>query len=126
MSTANGVEVKEATCEQRISSQLENLEESCEQIMKHYYGEESEDGQDGFELYNEFPLSVQTRKVTTILLSWGGPSDFLKVEHEGGDIYSVEYHFQDWFDGAMREVREGSKVWEYAASVIETREECGY
>lgn len=117
---------KEKTCEERITAELARLEESCEQVMKHFRGEEGENGQDGFEIWNEYPLCVNTRKVTKIELSWGGPSDFLKVEHEGAEVYSVEYHFQDWFDGAMRYVEEGSKVWEYAESVIQTREECGY
>ena len=64
--------------------------------------------------------------MTKIEFSWGGPSDFLKVEHQGAMIINVTYHFQDWFDGAQRDVGQGSKVWEYARTVIEAREECGY
>jgi len=37
----------------------------------------------------------------------------------------VTYHFLDWFDGAIREVQEGSNVWQYAQTVIQAREECG-
>lgn len=107
---------KQATCEERIDSQLNNLEEACADLVEKYY-EGDEEGE-----WNKYPLAVSTRQETKIELSWGGPSDFLSVIHEGGDIYSVTYHFQDWFDGAMRSVSEGSKVWEYARTVIEARE----
>ena len=113
---------KELKCEDRIEDQLTSLEESCTDLLKGYYdGEE-----DGFENWNEFPLSVTTRQETKIELSWGGPSDFLSIVHDKDDIYTVTYHFLDWFDGATRAVDKDSKVWEYAQSVISMREECGY
>jgi hypothetical protein len=115
---------KEQTCEERIDSQLSNLEESVTDILKGYYQEgESEEG---YEAWNNFPLSVETRKETKIQMSWGGPSDFLSVVHDGTDIFTVTYHFQDWFDGASRSIDGDSKIWEYAKTVIEAREECGY
>ena len=114
------METKEARCEDRIDAQLENLEESVVHALEHYY-----DGDENGE-WNNFPLAVSTYKLTKIELSWGGPSDFLEVKHDGADIHSVTYNFQDWFDGAHREVQEGSKVWEYCQTVIEAREEAGY
>jgi hypothetical protein len=122
---------KEQTCEERINGYLANLEESVTDILKGYYGEREGKGEDqdnarGFEEWNNFPLSVETRKETKILLSWGGPSDFLSVVHDGTDIFTVTYHFQDWFDGASRNIDGDSKIWEYAQTVIEAREECGY
>ena len=113
---------KEATCEERIEAHLATLEEDIAGVIQGYYdGEE-----DGFEAWNNYPLAVTTHQETKIELSWGGPSDFLSVIHEGEKVISVTYHFQDWFDGAKRDVKEGSKVWEYARTVIEAREECGY
>ena len=113
-------QVKEKSCEARIDEQLENLEESVIHPLEHYY-----DGDQNGE-WNDYPLAVSTYQLTKIELSWGGPSDFLEVKHEGASIFSITYHFQDWFDGAIREVEEGSKVWEYCATVIQAREECGY
>lgn len=110
------METKQATCEERIDSQLQALEEDIAGIVEQYY-EGDEEG-----VWNNYPLAVSTRQETKIELSWGGPSDFLSVIHEGAEIYSVTYHFQDWFDGAVRSVEEGSKVWEYARTVIEARE----
>lgn len=112
---------KEKTCAERIDDQLARFEESAGELVADY--ESGED--DRFQNWNEYPLSIETRKVTTILMSWGGPSDFLKVEHDNEFIYSVEYHFQDWFDGAKRDIEEGSNVWRYAETIIETQRECG-
>lgn len=116
------METKQATCEERIDAQLQALEEDISSVLDGYYNGE----EDGFEAWNNYPLAVSTRQETKIELSWGGPSDFLTVIHEGAEIYSITYHFQDWFDGATRQVEEGSKVWEYAQSVIQLREEVGY
>ena len=113
--------IKELKCEDRIDDQLKDLEESCADILKGYY-----DGEDqGYEEWNNYPLAVTTRQETKIELSWGGPSDFLTVSHDRVEIYTVTYHFLDWFDGAIREVEEGSNVWQYAQTVIQAREECG-
>jgi hypothetical protein len=113
---------KDLKCEDVIEDHLANLEDRCKVLLVDYYDGEEE----GFENWNNYPLAVTTRKETKIELSWGGPSDFLSVIHNECEIYSVTYHFQDWFDGATRQVREGSQVWEYAQTVITAREECGY
>ena len=110
---------KEKTCAERIDNELARFEKSAAALIEDYNSGDDE----RFEEWNNYPLSVETRQVTTILMSWGGPSDFLKVEHIGTEIYSIEYHFQDWFDGAQRQVEEGSKVWEYAQTVINVRED---
>ena len=108
---------KEATCEERIDAQLLALEEDVTEILRGFNSGED----DGWEAWAEYPLAISQRLVTKIELSWGGPSDFLTVEHDENHIYRVTYHFQDWFDGAKRDVEEDSKVWEYAVSVIEAR-----
>ena len=113
---------KEATCEERIDAHLNALEEDIASVIQGYYDGEEE----GYEAWNNYPISVDTYKMTRIQLSWGGPSDFLDVKHDGHIVLAVTYHFQDWFDGAVRDVEEGSKVWEYARTVIEAREECGF
>jgi len=113
---------KELKCEERIDAELLALEKGVTEILHGYY----EGDEQGWEAWAEYPLSISTRLVTKIELSWGGPSDFLTVEHDENHLYAVTYHFQDWFDGAKRDLREESKIWEYAASVIEARREAGY
>ncbi len=116
------METKQPTCEERIVANLEALEEDIASVLQGYYNGED----DGFENWDRYPLAVSTLKTTKIEFSWGGPSDFLKVEHDGALVLSVTYYFQDWFDSAERAIVKGSKVWEYAQTVIEAREECGY
>lgn len=113
------MDTTQATCEERIDEYLARFEESAGELVEDYNSGED----DRFENWNNAPLSVETRKITKVLMMWGGPSDFLEIEHEGTDIYKIEYHFQDWFDGAVRQVEEGSNVWEYAQTIINAREE---
>ena len=110
---------KELTCEERIDGELSRFEESAGELVEDYNSGDD----DRFDNWNNYPLSVETRKITKVLMSWGGPSDFLKIEHDGADIYSIEYHFQDWFDGAVRHITdEDSNIWQYAQTIINARE----
>lgn len=54
------------------------------------------------------PLSVSVKRVMTVQLSWGGPSDEFEVEiGERGELESNPiYIFKDWFDGARRETQD--------------------
>src|SRR3954453_6424846 len=45
------------------------------------------------------PLSLDTRKKVTVLLSWGGPSDGFKVYFdEEGEAQIGVYFLADWFE----------------------------
>jgi hypothetical protein len=65
-------------------------------------------------------LSIDTHKVTTICLSYGGPADYLEVTHNGLEIERVIYRYSDWFDTATREVADDSPLYTYAQSIIES------
>jgi len=43
--------------------------------------------------------SPEKVKYIEIVLGWGGPGDFIRMYPSG----KIDYHFQDWFDGAVRE-----------------------
>jgi hypothetical protein len=73
---------------------------------------------DSDDLYDP-ALSVDTKKITTICLSWGGPADYLEVTHVGADIEKVVYRYSDWYDTATRYVLEDSALYEYARNIIE-------
>ena len=77
------------------------------------------DNPDEDNLY-DLALSVDTKKITTICLSWGGPADYLEVYHLGADIERVTYRYSDWYDTATREVLEDSALYEYARVFIES------
>lgn len=108
---------KEATCAERIDQALASREEDIRQMTEkaedsEYYGDE--------ESIYEYALAISKYTVVKIELSWGGPSDYLecRVDDRSG-LFSVTYHFQDWFDGAEREVSKDSPLWNYAEMMLE-------
>ena len=62
---------------------------------------------------------LDTHKVTRLTWSGGGPADWIEVHHDGDGIRRIDYVFQDWYDGARREVSEGSPIWRYAEMMLE-------
>lgn len=99
----------ELKCADRIDDAMKSREDDIRELLSN---------PDTDDLYDP-ALSIDTMKVTTICLSWGGPSDYIKVTHDGLDIKRVTYEFFDWFDGATREVLEDSPLYEYARYIIE-------
>ena len=53
---------------------------------------------------SDYPLwvGIERKFKLKLELSTGGPADFITAEIEDGRLEDVEYHFQDWFDGASR------------------------
>ena len=126
----NTEETKQPTCEERIDARLkarmaqiypeiegvvveELPEEELKEVAKelsHHLNCEPEDA-DGYDVRDamleevrEMALSVTITKTYDILLSWGGPSDGFKLFHDGESWTGGEYYFQDWFDGAKRQL----------------------
>ena len=124
------MDTKESTCKERIQGECENTEKALAEIVARYngndFGTEENRGAQFDQAYEDlysFALSVDTKKLTTILLSWGGPSDYLEVIHEGEEIYRLTYHFADWFDHAEITITdEDSPLYEYAQHIIEAQE----
>lgn len=53
----------------------------------------------------EYPLAVERFTVVRVELSTGGPADWFEATiDDDGTITRVEYVFQDWFDGARRDL----------------------
>lgn len=124
--------MSEATCEERIAEQLAGRVDHLSTLFRAYDGAEDlsygemanlegcmHDGVIEEELVSErlyeLPLSVTKTELYTVLLSTGGPGDWLEAEYdrEADSVNAVRYHFQDWFDhaevrleGADREVAE--------------------
>jgi len=64
-------------------------------------------------------LSIDTKKITTVCLSWGGPADYLEITHNGLEIDRVIYRYSDWFDTATIAVDEDSPLYDYARYILE-------
>ena len=101
------------TCEDRIDTSLARRLEDLNRMLN------SDDEDEREELY-DYALSFDYVEPDTFddqpigywryQLSWGGPSDEFRIFHNGLRVWKVTYHFQDWFDGAFRDVTDNTVV----------------
>jgi hypothetical protein len=68
---------------------------------------------------NDPALSIDSHKITTVCLSWGGPADYLEITHDGLEIHKVIYRYSDWYDTATRVVLDDSPLYTYACYILE-------
>jgi|LakMenE01Jun11ns_1017448.scaffolds.fasta_scaffold9882133_3 hypothetical protein len=101
---------KELRCSDRIGAELQDRANYVKGLLT---GDD-----DDLEALNNLPLCIETKQETTITLSWGGPSDYLHITHDNGEVLRVVYRFSDWFDTAIEELDETSPLWDYAENVI--------
>ena len=100
---------RQQSCAQRIRQELTGREESFAALWRQLDNPDAADDEADAVREELNPLSIEVRPVVTVLLSWGGPSDWLEIELEsddGRDIRRAVYHFADWFDHAERDVSE--------------------
>lgn len=102
--------IKELRCSDRIGAELQDRADYVKSLLT---GDD-----DDLEALNNLPLSIETVKETTVTLSWGGPSDYLHITHNEGEVLRVVYRFSDWFDTAIVELDEVSPLWDYAENVV--------
>ena len=101
---------KQATCQDRIKANLESLNDDLTAVMNNPNHDD---------YFNDPALSIDTFTLTSVCLSYGGPSSYLEIKHVGSDIVSVTYRFSDWFDTATLPVYESEPAYEYARSIVE-------
>jgi hypothetical protein len=101
---------KELKCADLIDDNMKDREEQITALLNDYDSDEN----------NDPALSIDSHKVTTVCLSWGGPADYLEISHNGLEIIRVTYRYSDWFDTATRVVLDDSPLYTYAQSIIES------
>jgi hypothetical protein len=114
-------EIKAKSCEARIEGELKDREKDLSDlftIADDYEGDEDLRDQAREQIY-EFAYGSDTHKVTRLTWSGGGPADWIEVHHDGEGIRRIDYVFQDWYDGARREVADSSPIWRYAELMLE-------
>jgi hypothetical protein len=101
---------KQPTCADRIKDSLASLNEDLAKLAD---DSESDDNDDP-------ALSVDTFKLVSVCLSYGGPSSYLEIKAtEDNEIISVNYRFSDWFDTATLPVFESEPAYQYAEYIME-------
>lgn len=69
--------------------------------------------------FDDPALSIDTTKLTKVCLSYGGPADYLEIEHADGEIIRLGYRYSDWFDTAVTYLQDDSPLWQYAQNIVE-------
>ena len=105
--------IKQPSCADRIRESLDSLNEDITALMDN---DESDDNDDP-------ALSVDTFKLVSVCLSYGGPSSYLEIKaSEDNEIISVTYRFSDWFDTATLPVFDSEPAYKYAEYIMEGQE----
>ena len=93
------------TCEERIDGELEERVGELKHVMdqrcnpfKDIYGDSYNDVMDWLDTWSIGYGDDPHYRAKRLELSWGGPSDGFRFFEDG----TIEYYFQDWFDGARR------------------------
>jgi len=120
-------QIRDNSCELRIDSHLKSRNDYMMEMLAAMDDGMTFDGyEDAYDAFHEYPLDINTRKVITVQISTGGPGDWLEIylydENSSGEIYKVEYHFNDWFDHAFRVLDEKSPMYEYAERLVQMLE----
>jgi hypothetical protein len=114
-------EIKANNCAGKIASELKDREEYLSDL---FFIIDSNDAPDSDrdqarQEIEEMAYGIDTRTVSRVVWSGGGPADYLEITHKDGEVLSVEYLYQEWFDGAKLSVEEGSPAYRYALELIE-------
>lgn len=101
---------KQPTCADRIKDELKSLNEDLAKLADNDNSDDNDDP----------ALSVDTFKLVSVCLSYGGPSSYLEIKAtEDNEIISVNYRFSDWFDTATTPVFDFEPAYAYARYIME-------
>lgn len=104
---------KQDSCADRIKDSLASLNEDLTAMMNNPNHDD---------YFDDPALSIDTFTLTSVCLSYGGPSSYLEIKHKDGEVISVTYRFSDWYDTATLPVLESEPAYEYALSIVESLE----
>lgn len=108
------------TCSQRILGQMKSREKDLDEIYDKIDSHDIDEVEEAWSEYHNLALEVSSYKVIKILLSTGGPADWIEVKIDDEEqILGMTYVFQDWFDYASEAISENSYLWQYASQIIE-------
>jgi hypothetical protein len=119
------METEHKNCEQVIDSHMEDRNVYLENLNDIIGDNESssEDVENALRELSEFPAGIESFKVIKIILSGGGPADWIEVKvNDEGDVMGMSYHWQDWGDHAQRKIYSDSYLWDFAMQIVDTEQ----
>ena len=114
-------EIKANNCAGKIAGELHLRQHYLDDIYSVLDASDSDsrDWERAREAIDEMAYGIDTRTISRVIWSGGGPSDYLEITHRDGEVLAVDYLYQDWFDGAKLSVPEDSPAYRYALELIE-------
>lgn len=118
------METKKETCADLVKSKMFERNLDLEALYDIINDSESEEEiEEARESIDYLALEITEQKSYKILLSTGGPSDWIEVQvHDDNSVKQMAYHYADWFDHAETEIYSNSWLWEYAIQIIEAQQ----
>jgi len=104
---------KQKSCEERIDSELRDRIKDIRKVLK---------AADPIFALNELALALSKEEVYKLELSWGGPQDYFTFVYDpdSRQLTEITYHFLDWFDGAKRTLKYGSREYKLLEELFYT------
>ena len=113
------IKSKDKTCAERIEDELQSRAEHFEELFNSV--EDTEKSDEAYDELNNIALEISVYKTVKILMSTGGPADWIEVKlDEDNDISGMTYHFADWFDHASTKISKDSYLWDYAEYAMQS------
>ena len=108
-------------CADLIDADIKNTEDYLSGLLDRLEGDTSDDERDEIATQlDEFAAGTEKYNVLRLVLSGGGPSSFIDVIYTPyGDIQNIAYHYQDWYDGAVKLLPKSSPIWQYAEGQLD-------
>lgn len=103
------------SCADLIAGELKDREQQLEQL----YALADDGDDDAREQIYEMAYGIDRREIFRVIWSGGGPADSLELTVSDGELISVTYIYQDWYDGARLAVEQDSPAYRYAQEILE-------
>jgi hypothetical protein len=101
------------SCAERINEELAQRNAQLRLVM---------DNPDHDDYFDDPALGIDSYTLTKVCFSYGGPSDYLEIQHKGLEVFGMTYRFSDWYDTAEIQVVGGSPLYDYGLSLLESLE----
>jgi hypothetical protein len=106
----------QVTCADKIAGELQDRQDTLKELFEAL--DNGADYESSHEVIDEMAYEISTTQVTRVVWSGGGPADYLEIFHCSDYLDRVEYLYEERFDGARLEVKEGSPAWRYAEYIL--------
>lgn len=113
--------MSEDTVRDYVTGAYASREEDARAILAAYDAGEEYEGQDAGDALAEWPLSVEVElgRPAEVLLSWGGPGEWLEATCRGGAVDSVTFHVVWGSERQETAVPEDSPLFHLAAWYVQ-------